>query len=1014
MDRCRQLSRALCHRGSASRFAAGDVHRRPPAFAALIVPGAAAIAVRRMVSERRRAVICFLGLAAVLIPARFGEGADTKAPAAPEATIHADRPYVVALAPTRTRFVRLVIARTSGNQPCVDELEIYGPDSETNLALASKGAKASASSCLPGYDIHQIHHLNDGHYGNTHSWIAAGVAGEWAQIELPASTEVARVVISRDRDGTHSDRVPVAFEIHVSPDGQKWRTVQRVQAKAAAGQPRGPQYTATYLLPRDPTWDQLRTYAFDCERHTWKRMNAQDHLSPLATDRPAQPGGKEYWGRIARLDALSRTLLQMDEMLERLAAKRLDVTVERQQLAELQHRQAALQSAQSNETATADSLYHTARLAKRRLMFRDPDLEGLQRILFVKRQAYHASHNYSDILDSRFEPGGGVCVLEIPRSGDRLEPSRAMVTTLFDASDGIARDPMASFSGEKIYFAYRPTTSAVAGWQPYWHVMSMNHDGSDAGQLTDGPFHDYYPCPLPDGGLAFITTRVKARFLCWRPQAFALFRMDGDGSNMLPLSFANLSEWSPSVMRDGRILWTRSEYLDKGADFGHTLWATRPDGTHPELVFGNNTPNCYINGREVPGTKEICCTLFSHGGDHNGPIGLIDAAHGPSNTSAVTNITPDVTPHYNMSWPRYECFRDPTPIARDYVLVSHAPADRFGLYVIDRYGNRELLHLDTTIGSMCPTPLRSVTRPPVLASVRDPQLAMANLGQLTLVDVYQGLGDHVKRGDAKYLRVCQEVRADLIEQPDGQCQDDHVAFQDWYATPVHKVSGPNGWPSFVAKATHGLVPIEKDGSATFNVPAGKVLYFELLDGEFNELQRMRSVVQLQAGEKRSCIGCHENRKTTPLPHQALAMQRDPVTPMAPPWGAGSFSYQDVVQPVWDTHCVRCHDAGDKNGINLAGTLDQERVPASYRTLIAGGWLDYFDCHWNLRHHEAKPMTFGTLKSKLWPVLDSGHHDVKLSEPEMRAVKCWTDLNCPLWPDYHLRSTRPAAAALLSN
>ena len=58
-------------------------------------------------------------------------------------------------------------------------------------------------------------------------------------------------------------------------------------------------------------------------------------------------------------------------------------------------------------------------------------------------------------------------------------------------------------------------------------------------------------------------------------------------------------------MRDGRILWTRSEYLDKGADFGHTLWAIRPDGTHPELVFGNNTINCYANGREVPGTSEI-------------------------------------------------------------------------------------------------------------------------------------------------------------------------------------------------------------------------------------------------------------------------------------------------------------------------------------------------------------------------------------------------------------------------
>ena len=70
---------------------------------------------------------------------------------------------------------------------------------------------------------------------------------------------------------------------------------------------------------------------------------------------------------------------------------------------------------------------------------------------------------------------------------------------------------------------------------------------------------------------------------------FVLFRMDADGGNIRPLSYANLSEWTPSVMQDGRIIWMRSEYLDKGADFGHTLWAIRPDGTHPELLFGNNT-----------------------------------------------------------------------------------------------------------------------------------------------------------------------------------------------------------------------------------------------------------------------------------------------------------------------------------------------------------------------------------------------------------------------------------------
>jgi hypothetical protein len=534
--------------------------------------------------------------------------------------------------------------------------------------------------------------------------------------------------------------------------------------------------------------------------------------------------------------------------------------------------------------------------------------------------------------------------------------------------------------------------------------MSVNADGSQLQQLTEGPFHDYYPCPLPDGGLAFISTRCRARFLCWRPQAFVLFRMDGDV--IRPLSYANLSEWTPAVMRDGRLLWTRSEYIDKGADFGHTLWAIRPNGEHPQLIFGNNTPNCYINGREVPGTREILCTLFSHGGDHNGPLGLIDldAARGPSDPGAITNITPDTRPHYNMNWPRYECWRDPVPVTRDYFLASHAPADRWGLYVVDRYGNRELLYLDPEIGSMTPSPLRAVKPPPVLD-----QATLATNdgapGRLTLADVYEGLGPEVPRGSVKYLRVCQEVRAELLQMPDGTYQADHTPFQDWYATPVHKVSGPNGWPTYVAKASLGLVQVEPDGSASFTVPSGKVLYFQALDEDFNELQRMRSVVQLQPGEHRSCIGCHEHRHSAPPIQPNLAARHEPRRIEPPPWGDVPFAYERVVQPVWDQHCVRCHDETDQQGISLAGAVDEDRVPASYRTLIEGGWVHYFDMTYQLRHHKAEPKSFGTLNSKLWQLLNDGHYDVRLSRDEVRAVKCWIDLNCPLWPDYQFRPDR---------
>ena len=487
-----------------------------------------------------------------------------------------------------------------------------------------------------------------------------------------------------------------------------------------------------------------------------------------------------------------------------------------------------------------------------------------------------------------------------------------------------------------------------------------------------------------------------------------LFRREPGGATR-PLSFANLSEWSPAVMRDGRILWTRSEYLDKGADFGHTLWAIRPDGTHPELVFGNDTPNCYINGREVPGTREILCTLFQHGGDHNGPLGLIDLAkaQSPFDTRAIVNITPDTAPHYNMSWPREECWRDPVPVSRDYFLASHAPADRFGLYVADRWGNRELLYLDPAIGSMTPTPLRAVPTPPVLGA--GAQAATdATLGQFTVADVYQGLEPAVARGRVKYLRVCQEVRADLEQLPDGEYRRDHgPVFADFYATPVHKVRGPPGWPSYVAKASLGLVPVAADGSANFCAPAGRVLYFEALDENLNELQRMRSVVQLQPREQRSCIGCHEQRHTAPPAAPTLASRRAPAALEPPPWGAVPFAYERVVQPVWDARCVRCHDAADKRGFNLAGALDAERVPASYRTLVSGGWVHYFDMTYGLRPTLAPPASFGVLKSRLAPFLEAGHYDVKLTRDEMHAVKCWIDLNCPLWPDYIERLKRPA-------
>ena len=699
--------------------------------------------------------------------------------------------------------------------------------------------------------------------------------------------------------------------------------------------------------------------------------------------------GKSYALHLFQYAPLHRTLTLMEELAKRLQAKGYNVDRELGELEDLRQLHHQLASNPATTIGDERQAFYKARLAKRRLFFRERDLEKMDSLLFVKRHAYEPSHIYTDYTDAPFRPGGAVCTISIPRdSAGRFEPGRASVTRLYESHDGIARDPVTDFDRKKIYFGYRPSEEG------YYHILAMNADGSGLEQITDGPFHDFYPCCLSDGDLAFISTRCTARVFCFRGGASVLFRMNKEGEDIKALSLASLSEWAPSLMNDGRIIWTRWEYVDKGADFTQTLWAIRPDGSHPELVFGNTIiqPNGYASGREVPGTNEICCTLVSHFGDINGPIALVDIDKGRFNPNAIESITPEV-PWPGM-WPREECFRDPIPLARDYFLCSHAPRKTFGIYVIDRYGNREAVHIDPNISSMYPTFFRPMPRPPVLQD--HPDRKVEN-GVFVMADVYDGLEPAVPRGAVKYIRVVEEVRHHIKMLPNGEYRKDHAEFLEWYAAPVDLVNGPYGWPSYVAKAPLGIVPVDEDGSAHFTAPAGKNLYFQALDKDFNELQRMRSMVQLQPGETRGCIGCHEERTAAPPAHGPTAMRRapDPIQPAE--WGGVPLFYEKVVQPVLDAKCAGCHNAQHKSGLDFTATLDSNSIPASYRTMITKGLVNFVDCGWNSGGCEKRdPLTFSSLQSKLWKVLDAGHHGVELSVDDMRRIKTWTDMNCPLW------------------
>ncbi|MBN79110.1 MAG: hypothetical protein CMJ70_03130 [Planctomycetaceae bacterium] len=145
-------------------------------------------------------------------------------------------------AAVKAQFVRFTIEQ--GSQPCLDELEVYGPDSPLNLALSASGAIATASSLLPGYPIHQIAHLNDGLHGNAHSWIS-NEDGGWAQIKLAAARTINRVAWGRDREGRYQDRLAQQYRIEISLDGKTWTKVSDSSRRGPNQKPETPRIVLT-------------------------------------------------------------------------------------------------------------------------------------------------------------------------------------------------------------------------------------------------------------------------------------------------------------------------------------------------------------------------------------------------------------------------------------------------------------------------------------------------------------------------------------------------------------------------------------------------------------------------------------------------------------------------------------------------------------------------------------------------------------------------------------------------
>ena len=171
--------------------------------------------------------------------------------------------------------------------------------------------------------------------------------------------------------------------------------------------------------------------------------------------------------------------------------------------------------------------------------------------------------------------------------------------------------------------------------------------------------------------------------------------------------------------------------------------------------------------------------------------------------------------------------------------------------------------------------------------------------------------EKIKRGTIKQLRVVESPEKRFWTRP------------GWDGGTGQQAPGM-AWNDFNNKAIVGTAPVEADGSAYFAVPADKFVYFQLLDEKGMLVQSMRSGTIARPGEQAGCVGCHEYRLGTAAYNSTpLAMRRGPST-LTPWYGPPrNFSYLVEVQPVFDRHCVSCHDYGKEAGkkLNLAGDLN---------------------------------------------------------------------------------------------
>lgn len=512
-----------------------------------------------------------------------------------------------------------------------------------------------------------------------------------------------------------------------------------------------------------------------------------------------------------------------------------------------------------------------------------------------------------------------------------------------------------------------------------FQVWEIKTDGTGLRQITksEPDIDNYDACYLPNGKIIYDSTGIMQGVPCvgGGNTVANLYLTDADGSTRRRLCFDQDHDWCPTVMPDGRIMYTRWEYSDVPHYFSRLLFKMNPDGTAQSELTGSNScwPNSTFYARPIPGSPGKVVAIISghHGVARMGEMIVFDTAKGQRENEGVVQRIPGrgrpVPPTIG------DCIVDgaspkflhPFPLSEKYFIVSASIDNLWGIYLVDVFDN--IIPIYTLAGSALlePVPLHRVQTPPVIPE----RINLARKdADVYIADVYTGEGMRgVPRGTVKSMRV----------------------YSFGFAAPGmggHNEVGLDGpWDT---RRILGTVPVREDGSVAFVAPANTPLAVQPLDAEGKAVQLMRSWFTAMPGERVSCAGCHERQSSSPAVKRASAFALEP-TPIKPWYGQPrGFSFAHEVQPVLNKYCINCHN-GDANLPDFRGR-NGGSFSIAYKSLNPfvyrpGPESDY---------HILNPMEYHADVSELVQILKQGHHDVRLDAQSWDRLITWIDFNVP--------------------